>query len=301
MISVCRLLIRLKGKAWFRRKAASAGGDAAVARHRRGRPGPRPRRHVRRAAAAGQAQGDLHAVLDTGDHVVDRQRGEGEADRPQGRAEDLSPAQRLRRRPARRAREGRAPEAPGAARRRSRARHAAEDEDGRGDVPQAEGLRRAGSPARGAETLASSRSRNVAADAVLRNGPPQDVHRPRVPPARHRAPSPSTTARSKRSSPPRRCAPRSASRWCSPRPPTSSTSSRRSPAAAWRDRPARVRLGIARALVEYNLELRKRLEERRPPDARRARQGTQEIRHGRSAQALPVQQTLIGTSRRGSA
>ena len=39
------------------------------------------------------------------------------------------------------------------ARRRSRARHAAEDEDGRGDVPEAEGVRRSGSSARGAETL----------------------------------------------------------------------------------------------------------------------------------------------------
>ena len=48
-----------------------------------------------------------------------------------------------------------------------------------------------------------------------------------------------------------------------------------------------VRLGIARALVEYNLELRKRLK-----NARRAREGAQEVRHGWSAQALPVQQAL---------
>ena len=41
----------------------------------------------------------------------------------------------------------------GAARRRGRARHAAEDEDGRGDVSQVESVRRSGSPARGAETL----------------------------------------------------------------------------------------------------------------------------------------------------
>ena len=53
-----------------------------------------------------------------------------------------------------------------------------------------------------------------------------------------------------------------------------------------------VRLGIARALVEYNLELRKALKNEGPPDARRARQGTQEIRHGGSAQTLPVQQTV---------
>ena len=50
-----------------------------------------------------------------------------------------------------------------------------------------------------------------------------------------------------------------------------------------------VRLGIARALVEYNVELRKRAEDRRAPDARRARQGAQEVRHGGSAEALPVQ------------
>ncbi len=38
-----------------------------------------------------------------------------------------------------------------------------EDEAGRGDVPQAESVRRSGSPAHGAETHPSSRSRNVAA------------------------------------------------------------------------------------------------------------------------------------------
>ena len=42
---------------------------------------------------------------------------------------------------------------PAQAGRRRRARHAAQDEDGRGDVPQAESVRRSGSPARGAETL----------------------------------------------------------------------------------------------------------------------------------------------------
>ena len=51
----------------------------------------------------------------------------------------------------------------GAAGRGSGARHAAQDQAGRGDVPQAESVRRSGSPARGAETHPSSRSRNVAA------------------------------------------------------------------------------------------------------------------------------------------
>ncbi len=57
-----------------------------------------------------------------------------------------------------------------------------------------------------------------------------------------------------------------------------------------------LRLGISRALVEYDAELRSRLRKAGLADARPARQGTQEVRHGRSAQALPVQQALIGVS-----
>ncbi len=53
-----------------------------------------------------------------------------------------------------------------------------------------------------------------------------------------------------------------------------------------------IRLGIARALCDYNVELRRPAQEGRAPDPRRAGQGAQEVRHGGRAQALPVQQTL---------
>ena len=53
-----------------------------------------------------------------------------------------------------------------------------------------------------------------------------------------------------------------------------------------------LRLGIARALVEYNIELRQRLQEGGIPDARCAHQGTQEVRTEGRAQALPVQQEI---------
>ena len=52
-----------------------------------------------------------------------------------------------------------------------------------------------------------------------------------------------------------------------------------------------LRLGIARALVEYNVELRERLKSgllTRDPRAKEA----QEVRHGWRAQALPVQQAI---------
>ena len=44
-----------------------------------------------------------------------------------------------------------------------------------------------------------------------------------------------------------------------------------------------LRLGIARALVDYDAELRSPAAQGRAADARSARQGTQEVRHGRSA------------------
>ena len=53
-----------------------------------------------------------------------------------------------------------------------------------------------------------------------------------------------------------------------------------------------LRLGIARALLEFNAELRSTPAQGRAADARPARQGTQEVRHGGRAQALPVQQAL---------
>ena len=68
------------------------------------------------------------------------QRRQGQADRPQGRAEDVPPPQRLCRRAPRGAGRGGPPAQADAAGRRSRARHAAEDEAGRRDVPQVQGV-----------------------------------------------------------------------------------------------------------------------------------------------------------------
>ena len=53
-----------------------------------------------------------------------------------------------------------------------------------------------------------------------------------------------------------------------------------------------VRLGIARALVAADAESASCVEDEWLPDPRCASEGTQEVRPGRSAQALPVQQAL---------
>ena len=53
------------------------------------------------------------------------------------------------------------------------------------------------------------------------------------------------------------------------------------------------RLGIARALVEFNAELRATAEEARLSDARPARARAQEVRPEGRAQAVPVLQTLV--------
>ena len=50
-----------------------------------------------------------------------------------------------------------------------------------------------------------------------------------------------------------------------------------------------VRLGISRALVEYNGELRKKLKDEGLLTRDARAKGAQEVRHGGSAQALPVQ------------
>ena len=186
----------------------------------------------------------------------------------------------------------------GAARRRSRARHAAQDEDGRGDVSQAEGVRRSGSSARGAETLqargrvtwqqlqyyGTGRRKTSTARVFLRPGSGAITvnHRDVRSVLPHRSAAHADPAR----------------RSCSPKPPTSSTCSRRSPAAACRARPARCGSASRARSSSTTLELRKRAQERRAADARRARQGTQEVRHGGSAQALPVQQTVGRRHRR---
>ena len=140
--------------------------------------------------AARLLQGKHKAIytpyIDTGDHVVVVNAG---AVKLTGRKED----QKIYRRHSgyegglREERAVRRPQAPaGAARRRSGARHVAQDQDGRRDVPQAQGLREGGSSARRAATRSPSRSSNVGQHRILRNRSPQDVGRPRVPPSRNR-------------------------------------------------------------------------------------------------------------------
>src|SRR5262249_9504067 len=114
---------------------------------------PRAHCHDRGAAAPGQAQTDLYALRGRRRSRGRRERGEGEADGTEGRSEDLSPSQRLRRRIARGARPSGAAAEARAPRRGSGARDAAEDEARRSDVSEVESVRRSGSSARGAETL----------------------------------------------------------------------------------------------------------------------------------------------------
>ena len=73
------------------------------------------------------------------------------------------------------------------------------------------------------------------------------------------AASSSIASRSSKPSPPKRSGPRSNSRCSSPRRPTSSTCSRRIAGGGIAGQAGALRLGIARALVEYNIELRQRL------------------------------------------
>ena len=101
---------RFLGMSTFMASARTAAAEtSAGTSDRRRRPGARPRGDQGGASAPGQAQADLHAVHRHRRSRRRRQRGEGEAHRPQGRSEDLPAAQRLRRRPARRARASRAP------------------------------------------------------------------------------------------------------------------------------------------------------------------------------------------------
>ena len=54
-----------------------------------------------------------------------------------------------------------------------------------------------------------------------------------------------------------------------------------------------VKMGIARALVEFNPELRKLLKDRRPYHPRRTRERTQEVRAEGRTQAVPVPQEIV--------
>ena len=61
-----------------------------------------------------------------------------------------------------------------------------------------------------------------------------------------------------------------------------------------------VKMGIARALVEFNPELRKLLKAEGLDDARRAPEGTQEVRPEGREKAVPVQQALSASQGIGS-
>ncbi len=137
-------------------------GGEEVVRHRRREPGAGPGGHGDRAAPAGQAQAYLHAVPGRRRPRRHRQRREGEADGPEGRAEAVPLSQRVRGRVARRAGKGRAAASPHPHRRGGRARHAPQDEAGRRDVPQAEGVRGPRSIRTRRRNPPTTRSRNVA-------------------------------------------------------------------------------------------------------------------------------------------
>ena len=246
-------------------------------------------------AAARLLQGKHKATytpfIDTGDHVVIVNAAKVKLT---GRKEDQKiyrAALRLRGRPARGARQDRAPAAAGAPRRRSRARHAAEDHAGRRDVPEAQGLRRRGSSARGAETHFARGRVTWQQFSTTR---PDAARRP--PPAcscvpasgaitvNHREfaeffPTESLRIAVKHAAAAhrnRREVRRARARW---------------PAAASPARPAPC-ASASRARCASSTSSCAGAEEGRPPHARRARQGTQEVRAGRSAQAVPVQQAV---------
>src|SRR6185503_4792177 len=172
-----------------------------VARHRRPGPGARARGDPCSQVAAGQTQANLHPVHRHGRSCRRRQRGDGQADRPQGRSEDLSSAQRLRRRAARGAGHGGAKAPANPSRGRSGPRHAAENQDGRRDVSETEGLRRTGSsPYRAAAQEDRGRviwpASNTTQQDAARHPPPAFSFAPA------RASSPSTTAPLRISFPP---------------------------------------------------------------------------------------------------
>ncbi len=152
----------------------------------------------------------------------------------------------------------RAAAASRAARRRCRSRHAAQDQDGRGDVSQAESVRRSGSPARGAETLQTRGRVTWQFSTTAQDG--ERLRPPAFSSAPARGPSASTTAASSRSSPDRSAAhPDSSAARHSPRRPTQFDVLATVAGGGVSGQAGAVRLGIARALVEYNIELRKRL------------------------------------------
>ena len=133
----------------------------------------------------------------------------------------------------------------------------------------------------------------MAYDSTLRHGPSQDIHRPRVSPARQRARSPSTNARSNQFFPTE-----ALSTWSSVSP-SSSPRRRALRRAGDHERRRRRRTGRrpaprhrARAASSTTPSCGSRCARRGLLTRDSARQGTQEVRHGGRAQALPVQQAL---------
>ena len=243
-------------------------------------------------AAPGQAQGGLHALHRHRRSRRRRQRRRGQADRPQGRPEDVSPPQRLRRRPARRAR-GRGAQAP-AGRLVEEAVRGMLPKTKMGDAmyrklkvyARADHPHTAQQPTNievavtlaSTEYYATGRRKTSAARVFLRPGTG-------VITVNHREFQqffPTEALRDAGASV------RSPSR----KPASSSTCWPRSLAAASTARPAPCASGIARALVDYNARATQGPQERRPADVGFAGQGTEEVRPGWRAQALPVQQAL---------
>ena len=133
-----------------------------------------------RPLAARLLQGKHKAVytpfMDTRRPRGGRQCRDGEADRPKGRAEDLPPRTAATRAACARS-------APSVVRQKAPVRlveeavrgHAAQDEAGRRDVPETQGVRGRRSPARRSETVVDRGRVNVALTQYLRHRPSQDI------------------------------------------------------------------------------------------------------------------------------
>ena len=167
---------------------------AAVARHRCRGNGARPDSDRSGPPAPGQAQAGLHAAHRHGRSRGHRQRRQGQADRPQGRTEVVPVSQRLRRRRCARS-------APRTSAQKNPVRLV--EEAVRGMLPKTkmgEAMWRKLKVYAGAEhphaaqkpqavkRQPSARShKRGSRDSVLRHRSPQNIHRPRVSPARQPA------------------------------------------------------------------------------------------------------------------
>ena len=227
------------GMSTFMASASIARTPEPLARHRRRRPGARPHRHRRRARLLqGKHKPTYTPFIDTGDHVVVVNAAKVKLT---GRKED----QKIYRQHS--GYEGGLREER-ARRRAQRQPEALVEEAVHGMLPKTKmgdamyrklKVRRSGSSARGAETIQArgrvtwQQQSNTTERAAARRRPPACFLRPGTGAITRQPPQ-------VRSVLPHRSAAHAdhAGRWCSPRPPTSSTSWRRSPAAACPGRPA---------------------------------------------------------------